>query len=192
MVTALARVSSAMRSLTGITKATEPSAPTRPTRWARRAANPASSVLLVPPSDCARASHSSPSRKAVAVGSVMSSSAPAIGAAGLERALEGADAADPALVRLRLADRAAATADFKARRIPGMSRTVWRASSRSARHRGRDPAAGQFCGVWPHNQLARCRVTPAVAGAARGRPPNRARHPRYSPRRRRRSTIRPA
>ena len=42
------------------------------------------------------------------------------------------------------------------------------------------------------DQLACCRVTPAVAGAARGRPPNRARHPRYRPRRRRRGTIRPA
>ncbi len=34
-------------------------------------------------------------------------------------------------------------------------------------------------------------VTPAVASPARGRPPNRARHPRYRPRRRRRGTIRP-
>ena len=42
------------------------------------------------------------------------------------------------------------------------------------------------------NQLARCRVTPAVARPARGRPPNRARHPRYRPSRRRRSTICPA
>ena len=41
------------------------------------------------------------------------------------------------------------------------------------------------------DQLACCRLTPAVASAARGRPPNRARHPRYRPRRRRRSTIRP-
>ena len=35
-------------------------------------------------------------------------------------------------------------------------------------------------------------VTPAVASAARGRPPNRARHPRYRPRRRCRGTIRQA
>ena len=42
------------------------------------------------------------------------------------------------------------------------------------------------------DQLACRRVAPAVAGAARGRPPNRARPPRYRPRRRRRGTIRPA
>ena len=42
------------------------------------------------------------------------------------------------------------------------------------------------------DQLACRRVTPAVASAARGRPPNRARHPRYRPRRRRRGAIRPA
>ena len=42
------------------------------------------------------------------------------------------------------------------------------------------------------DQLARRRVTPAVASTARGRPPNRARHPRYRPRRRRRSTTRAA
>ena len=40
------------------------------------------------------------------------------------------------------------------------------------------------------NRLARCRVTPAVAGRARGRPPNRARHPRHRPRPRRRSPAR--
>ena len=42
------------------------------------------------------------------------------------------------------------------------------------------------------DQLARCRVTPAVAGTARRRPPNRARRPRYRPSRRRRSAICPA
>ena len=42
------------------------------------------------------------------------------------------------------------------------------------------------------DHLACRRVTPAVAGAARGRPPNRARHPRYRPRRRRRGTVRRA
>ena len=36
------------------------------------------------------------------------------------------------------------------------------------------------CGRHDPIELARCRVTPAVAGAARGRPPNRARHPRLS------------
>ncbi len=41
-------------------------------------------------------------------------------------------------------------------------------------------------------ELACCRVAPAVAGTARGRPPNRARPPRYRPRRRRRGTIRKA
>ncbi len=42
------------------------------------------------------------------------------------------------------------------------------------------------------DQLARCRVTSAVASPARGRPPNRTRYPRYRPRRRRRSTLCPA
>ena len=39
------------------------------------------------------------------------------------------------------------------------------------------------------DQLACRRIAPAVAGPARGRPPNRARHPRYRPRRRRRGTV---
>ena len=39
------------------------------------------------------------------------------------------------------------------------------------------------------NRLARCPITPAVAGAARGRPPNRARRPEHRPSRRRRSAI---
>ena len=104
---------------------------TRPTRWARRAANPASSVLLVPPSDCARASHSSASRKIVAVGSVMRSSR-----SGERRRWPGVSGAvDPPRPRLRRANRAAATT---ARPIAGMSRAVWRASSRSACHRRRD------------------------------------------------------
>jgi hypothetical protein len=42
------------------------------------------------------------------------------------------------------------------------------------------------------DQLACRRIAPAVAGPARGRPPNRARHPRYRPRRRRRGTVGPA
>jgi len=41
------------------------------------------------------------------------------------------------------------------------------------------------------NQLARCRDTVAVAGRARGRPPNRARHPRYRPRGRRSGAVCP-
>ena len=41
------------------------------------------------------------------------------------------------------------------------------------------------------DQLACRRITPALASAARGRPPNRARHPRYRPRRRRGGAIRP-
>ena len=43
----------------------------------------------------------------------------------------------------------------------------------------------------PH-QLACRRLTPAVASTARGRPSNRARHPRCRPRRRRRGAIRTA
>ena len=53
-VTALARVSPALRSLTGIVKVTEPFAgrdAAHPLRELGR--QPASSVLLVPPSDCA-------------------------------------------------------------------------------------------------------------------------------------------
>ena len=74
---ALARVSPAARSFTGIPTSTEPSAATRPTRWASRAATPTSSALLVPPSDCARASHSPASTKIVAIGTMTGSSAPA-------------------------------------------------------------------------------------------------------------------
>ena len=69
--------------------------------WAKRAANPASRVLLVPPSAAARVSHSSASTKMVAEGSVTFSSAPAVGA--------GVGAA--ALSSRRRANRAAATKD---------------------------------------------------------------------------------
>ena len=133
-VTALARVSSAVRSLTGIAKVTEPSAVTRPTRWASRAANPASSVLLVPPSAFARASHSSASTKIVAVGIVMGSSAPADGAGGGLAGHPARTAVTPGRI---------VPAATTARPMPGMSRAVWRASSRRACHRRRDPAAGQ-------------------------------------------------
>src|SRR5215813_11071111 len=105
LLTALARVSPAARSLTGIRTATEPSVLTRPTRCARQADNPASSALLVPPSECAHASHSSASTKIVVDGRVMGSSAPARNAGGLAASA----VAGPAPLRLRQANRIAAT-----------------------------------------------------------------------------------
>ena len=51
--------------------------------------------------------------------------------------------------------------------------------------------ADAACGHHDAIRLACRRLTPAVASAPRGRPPNRARHPRYRRSRRRRSTIGP-
>ena len=132
----MARPPPGVRSLTGISNVTEPSAATRPTRWASRAAKAVRRLLLVPPRERARASHSSASTKIVAVGIVISSSALSSGAGAPVGGLVGA--ATP-----RRAIRAAA---MRARPISGRSRALWRASSRSARHRGRDLAAGQLIG----------------------------------------------
>ena len=126
-VMALARVSPAARSLTAIVKLTEPSAVTRPTRCARRAANAASRVLPVPPSACARASHSSASTKIVAVGG----SEGFVGSGGRRRRRGGRSG----------------IADGYARQIVLRRRRRGRSRGRRARFGGRPRAAPAAAGV---------------------------------------------